>query len=48
MGDETGKLGGDGTPVECDETFIGPNPQKMHKKKRIEANAKGLCAPVQN
>jgi transposase-like protein len=41
MTDMTGKLGGTGIPVECDETFIGPNPQKMHKNKRVEANAKG-------
>jgi transposase-like protein len=29
-----GKLGSDGGPVEVDETFIGPNPQKMHADKR--------------
>jgi transposase-like protein len=36
MKDErTGKLGGeDGGPVEVDETFVGPNPQKMHADKR--------------
>jgi transposase-like protein len=45
MGDDTGKIGGNG-PVECDETFIGPNPLKMHKKKRIEANAKGYTKAV--
>lgn len=39
-----GKLGGtDGGPVEVDETFIGPNPQKMHRDKR-EARYKALCA----
>jgi transposase-like protein len=31
------KLGGwDGGPVEIDETFIGPKPQKMHRNKREE------------
>ncbi len=31
------KLGGcDGGPVEIDETFIGPKPQKMHRDKRLE------------
>lgn len=29
-----GKLGGDGGPIEVDETFIGPNPRKMHADKR--------------
>ncbi|HEY1984941.1 MAG TPA: IS1595 family transposase [Terracidiphilus sp.] len=30
------KLGGeDGGPVEVDETFIGPKPQKMHRAKRL-------------
>jgi transposase-like protein len=36
---KTGSLdkmgGGDGGPVEVDETFIGPNPPKMHRKKRL-------------
>jgi transposase-like protein len=41
MGDETGKLGGDGTPVECDETFIVPNTQKMHKSRRVKYHATG-------
>ena len=41
MSDETGKIGGDGTPVEIDETFISPNTRKMHKKRRIEHNAAG-------
>ena len=41
MSDESGKLGGDGTPVECDETFIAPNTQKMHKRKRAEYHATG-------
>jgi transposase-like protein len=30
-----GKMGGDGGPVEVDETFIGPKPQKMHREKRL-------------
>lgn len=46
MTDEAGKIGGAGTPVECDETFIGPNPLKMHKKKRVEANAKGYSKSI--
>jgi len=41
MTDESGKIGGSGTPVECDETFIVPKTQKMHKKKRIEYHATG-------
>lgn len=36
------KLGGNG-PVEVDETFVGPNPQKMHRDRR-EARYKALCA----
>jgi transposase-like protein len=35
------KLGGtDGGPVEVDETYIGPDPQKMHKKRRAKVQAK--------
>jgi transposase-like protein len=30
------KLGRDGGPVEADETFIGGNPQKMHKSRRAK------------
>lgn len=41
MTDESGKIGGDGTPVECDETFIVPKTQKMHKDKRIQYHATG-------
>jgi transposase-like protein len=41
MTDESGKIGGDGTPVECDETFIVPKTQKMHKDKRIAYHATG-------
>lgn len=43
MGQKTdGKLGGEG-PVESDETFVGPNPRKMHADKR-EARYKAICA----
>jgi transposase-like protein len=38
----TTKMGGNG-PVEVDETFIGPNPQKMHADKR-QARYKALSA----
>jgi transposase-like protein len=32
------KLGGDeGGPVEVDETFVGPNPQKMHRSRRLRS-----------
>jgi transposase-like protein len=41
MTDTSGQLGGDGTPVEIDETFYGGRVQNMHKRKRIEATAKG-------
>jgi len=41
MGDETGKLGGDGTPVECDETTITPDTRKMHKTRRAKYAATG-------
>ena len=35
MSDESGdKFGGDGTPVECDETFIGGKAKNMHKSRR--------------
>ncbi|MGA2350389.1 MAG: IS1595 family transposase [Terracidiphilus sp.] len=30
------KLGGDGGPVEVDETFIKPNPRKMHNDRRLK------------
>ncbi len=33
------KLGGTGGPVESDETFVGPNPQKMHKDRRVKLQA---------
>jgi transposase-like protein len=41
MTDETGKLGSNGSPVECDETFIVPKTQKMHKSQRIKYHATG-------
>ncbi len=31
-----GKLGSGGGPVEVDEAFIGPNPQKMHRSRRLK------------
>jgi transposase-like protein len=38
------KLGGsDGGPVEVDETYIGPDPQKMHKKRRATVQAKDMA-----
>jgi transposase-like protein len=30
------KLGSEGGPVEADETFVGPNPRKMHKSRRAK------------
>jgi transposase-like protein len=37
MGDtDDTKLGGPGSEVESDETFIGPNPMRMHKDRRIK------------
>jgi transposase-like protein len=36
--DRTHKFGFGG-PVESDETFIGPNPQKMHKSRRAKYHA---------
>ena len=33
------KLGAEGGPVEADETFVGPNPQRMHKKRRAKLQA---------
>jgi len=37
-GDEAHKFGTDG-PVESDETFVGPNPRKMHKSRRAKLHA---------
>jgi hypothetical protein len=35
------KFGGDeGGPVESDETFIGPNPYKMHKSRKAKIQAR--------
>jgi transposase-like protein len=31
------KLGGDGGPVEVDETFVGPNTAKMHRGRRLRS-----------
>jgi transposase-like protein len=43
-GQNTQKFGGeDGGPVEVDETFVGPKPQKMHNSRRLELK-KGLNA----
>jgi len=33
------KLGGTGGPVEADEAFVGPNPAKMHKDRRLKLEA---------
>ncbi len=33
------KLGSEGGPVEADETFVGPNPKKMHKSRRAKLEA---------
>jgi transposase-like protein len=33
------KLGSQGGPVEADETFVGPNPNRMHKKRRAKLEA---------
>jgi len=41
MTDEIGKIGGNGVPVEIDETFVGGKVINMHKHKRVESNAKG-------
>jgi hypothetical protein len=42
MKDErTHKFGNDGTPVESDEAFIGPLPQRMHKDRRVKVHAAG-------
>jgi transposase-like protein len=41
MTDTVEKIGGDNAPVEIDETFVGGRVQNMHKKNRIESNAKG-------
>jgi transposase-like protein len=33
------KIGGSGGPVEVDETFVGPNPRKMHRARRLKMKA---------
>jgi hypothetical protein len=34
------KMGGsEGGPVEVDETFVGPNPRKMHRARRLKLKA---------
>jgi len=35
----TKKLGSEGGPVEADETFVGPNPRKMHKSRLVKLQA---------
>jgi len=43
-GNKTFKFGGSG-PVESDETFVGPNPRKMHRSRRLkvkELTARGI------
>ena len=30
------KMGGPGSEVESDETYIGPNPAKMHKSRKLK------------
>lgn len=35
----TGKLGGNGGGVESDETYIGGNPLRMHKSRRVKINS---------
>ncbi len=34
--DKTFKFGGPGNEVESDETFVGPNPYKMHKSRKLK------------
>jgi transposase-like protein len=43
-GDRTFKFGGDdGGEVESDETFVGPNPKKMHNRRRIKLHRQDTC-----
>jgi transposase-like protein len=35
-GGTVGKIGGPGSIVESDETFIGPDPRKMHSRRRLK------------
>jgi transposase-like protein len=43
VGPDAEKLGSSGGPIEVDETFIGPKPQKMHRNKRLAVQS-GLKA----
>lgn len=39
-GSVTGKMGGEGSgPIEIDEVFIGPNPERMHRSRRLKLQA---------
>ncbi len=38
-GGSLNKLGGDGGEVEADETYVGGNPLRMHKERRVRLNA---------
>src|SRR5208282_237324 len=42
--DSAAKLGGEGSTVECDETFVGPLPRKMHKDRRERLKAAAAFA----
>lgn len=42
------KLGGNGGPVEADETFVGANPLKMHKSRRARMQAAVAANPALN
>jgi transposase-like protein len=42
------KLGSEGGPVKADETFVGPNPLRMHKSKRAKILAIAANNPNQN
>jgi transposase-like protein len=38
---DTSKIGGDGSEVEADETFVGGVTKNMHKSRRVKAEGKG-------
>jgi transposase-like protein len=42
------KLGSKGGPVEADETFVGPDPRRMHKKRRAKILALAASDPNLN
>jgi transposase-like protein len=42
------KLGFEGGPVEADETFVGPDPRKMHKSRRAKILAGATNDPTKN